>query len=61
MSFNGRRNVPTPINEPINSYAPGTPARAELKARLAAMAAERVDIPLFIGGREVRTGGTTTP
>ena len=56
MSFNGRRNIPTPINEPINSYAPGTPARAELKARLASMAGERVDIPLFIGGREVRTG-----
>ena len=56
MSFNGRRNIPTPVNEPINSYAPGTPARAELKARLASMAAERVDIPMFIGGREVRTG-----
>ncbi len=58
MSFNGRRNMPTPINEPVNSYAPGTPARAELKARLAEMAAERVDIPLFIGGREIWTGGT---
>ena len=56
MSFNGRRNIPTPVNEPINSYAPGTPARAELKARLAGMAAERVDIPMFIGGREIRTG-----
>ncbi len=58
MSFNGRRNIPTPINEPVNSYAPGTAARAELKTRLAEMAAERVDIPLFIGGREIRTGGT---
>jgi 1-pyrroline-5-carboxylate dehydrogenase len=56
MSFNGRRTIPTPINEPINSYAPGTPARAELKARLASMAGERVDIPMFIGGREIRTG-----
>jgi 1-pyrroline-5-carboxylate dehydrogenase len=58
MSFNGRRNIPVPVNEPINSYAPGTPARAELKARLASMADERIDIPLFIGGREVRTGTT---
>jgi 1-pyrroline-5-carboxylate dehydrogenase len=56
MSFNGRRHIPTPINEPINSYAPGTPARTELKARLASMAGDRVDIPLFIGGREVHTG-----
>jgi 1-pyrroline-5-carboxylate dehydrogenase len=56
MSFNGRRNIPTPVNEPVQSYAPGTPARAELKARLASMAGERVDMPLFIGGREVRTG-----
>jgi 1-pyrroline-5-carboxylate dehydrogenase len=58
MSFNGRRNIPVPVNEPINSYAPGTPARAELKARLASTADERIDIPMFIGGREVRTGTT---
>ena len=58
MSFNGRRAIPPPVNEPVNSYAPGTPARAELKARLSSMAGERVDIPLFIGGREVRTGHT---
>ena len=58
MSFTGRRHVPKPVNEPVQSYAPGTPARAELKARLKAMSAERTDIPLFIGGREVRTGDT---
>jgi 1-pyrroline-5-carboxylate dehydrogenase len=58
MSFNGRRAIPPPVNEPVQSYAPGTPARAELKARLSSMAGDRVDIPLFIGGREVRTGHT---
>ena len=57
-AFNGRRRVPTPVNEPVNSYAPGTPARAALKARLAEMSAERIDIPLVIGGKEVRTGQT---
>ena len=57
-AFNGRRRVPPPVNEPVNSYAPGTPARAALKARLAEMSAERVDIPLVIGGKEVRTGQT---
>jgi len=55
-AFAGVRRVPEPINEPINSYAPGTPQRAELKARLKSMAAEKVDIPLIIGGREIRTG-----
>jgi 1-pyrroline-5-carboxylate dehydrogenase len=57
-SFNGRRRVPPPVNEPIKSYAPGSPERASLKARLKTMAAETVDIPLFIGGKEIRTGET---
>jgi 1-pyrroline-5-carboxylate dehydrogenase len=57
-AFAGVRRVPPPVNEPINSYAPGTPQRAELKARLKSMAAEKIDIPLIIGGREIRTGNT---
>ena len=56
--FAGRRRVPRPENDPNLSYAPGTPARAELKNRLKQMAAETIDIPLIIGGREVRTGTT---
>jgi 1-pyrroline-5-carboxylate dehydrogenase len=55
-AFTGIRRVPPPVNEPIKSYAPGSPERAELKARLEQMAGERVDIPIVIGGREVRTG-----
>ena len=54
--FNGNRRVPPPVNEPIKSYAPGSPERAELKERLRSMSAERVDIPLIIGGNEVHTG-----
>jgi 1-pyrroline-5-carboxylate dehydrogenase len=54
--FNGRRRVPAPVNEPIKSYAPGSPERASLKARLKTMAAETVDMPLIIGGKEIRTG-----
>ena len=57
-AFNGNRRVPAPVNEPVRSYAPGSPERVELKARLKAMAAERIEIPLVIGGREVRTGVT---
>ncbi|HSM60972.1 MAG TPA: L-glutamate gamma-semialdehyde dehydrogenase [Longimicrobiales bacterium] len=50
--------VPAPINEPVLSYAPGTPERAALKERLAEMAGQQVEIPLVIGGEEVRTGDT---
>ncbi len=56
--FNGNRRVPIPLNEPVKGYAPGSPEKLELKARLKAMAAERVDIPVIIGGREIRTGAT---
>jgi 1-pyrroline-5-carboxylate dehydrogenase len=54
--FNGNRRAPMPVNEPIKSYAPGSPERAELKARLKSMSNERADIPLIIGGQEVHTG-----
>jgi 1-pyrroline-5-carboxylate dehydrogenase len=55
-NFNGTRRVPRPVNEPVKSYAPGSAERASLKERLASMAKERVDIPLIIGGKEIRTG-----
>jgi 1-pyrroline-5-carboxylate dehydrogenase len=54
--FNGNRRVPSPVNEPVKSYAPGSPERAELKARLRSMSNERVDIPLIIGGQEIHSG-----
>jgi 1-pyrroline-5-carboxylate dehydrogenase len=55
-AFNGHRRIPPPLNEPNRSYAPGTPERASLKARLQAMASERIVIPLVIGGKEIKTG-----
>jgi 1-pyrroline-5-carboxylate dehydrogenase len=54
--FSGVRRVPAPVNEPVKSYAPGSPERTELKARLKQMADERIEIPLIIGAEEVRTG-----
>ena len=54
--FSGTRRVPPPLNEPIKSYAPGSPERAALKARLKEISTERVDIPMIIGGEEIRTG-----
>ena len=54
----GITRVPTPVNEPNLGYLPGSPERAALKDRLKAMAGERIDVPVVIGGREVRTGRT---
>ena len=47
--------VPTPTNEPVKSYAPGSPEKAALKAQLAAYKATQVDVPMVIGGKEVHT------
>ena len=57
-AFGGHRRVPSPVNEPVKAYAPGSPEKAEVKARLRQMAGETIEIPLVIGGREVRTGET---
>ena len=48
--------VPVPVNEPVLSHAPGSAEREALKSQLDRMAGEVVEIPLIIGGREVRTG-----
>ena len=58
MTIAGITRVPPPVNEPNLGYLPGSPERAELKARLKEMAAQRIDIPVIIGGREIRTGRT---
>ncbi len=51
----GFYQVPLPVNEPIKSYAPGTPERAELKKMLAELRSKELDIPMYIGGQEVRS------
>ena len=56
MSAHGISRVPEPYNEPVRSYAPGTPEREELRVRLTEMESQQLDIPLVIGGEEVRTG-----
>jgi len=47
---------PLPTNEPVLSYAPGTPERSALKAALKTIASERPDLPHVIGGKELRDG-----
>jgi 1-pyrroline-5-carboxylate dehydrogenase len=58
MSAPGIFTPPPPVNEPAKSYAPGTPERAELQARLRSMADERISIPMVIGGKDVSTDET---
>ncbi len=53
---NARVTVPPGRNEPVLSYAPGSPEKAALKSQLETFAAGTVEIPLIIGGREVTTG-----
>ena len=55
---NGIFAVPAPVNEPVRSYAPDDPGRAPLKDKLRSMLSETIEIPVIIGGREVRTGNT---
>jgi 1-pyrroline-5-carboxylate dehydrogenase len=49
---------PPPHNEPVLGYEPGSPERSEVQSRLAEMAAEPIEIPVVIGGEEIRTGDT---
>ncbi len=56
--MSGSFNIPRPHNEPVLGYAPGTPERAALKAALGALGAEQADIPVVVGGREIRSGHT---
>ncbi len=51
-------HLPQPVNEPVRDYPPGSPERASLKARLDEMAGRQIEIPMVIGGEEVRTGRT---
>jgi len=58
--LSAQRRVPPALNDLNRTYAPGTPERAELKSRLSAMSAETIEIPVIIGGKEHRTGLTST-
>lgn len=50
--------IPTPKNEPVLGYAPGSTERTALKNALAEARGRQLDVPMFIGGQEVRTGNT---
>ena len=52
----GNFRIPYPKNEPVYSYAPGTPERKKLKDALEEAKANFVDVPMIIGGREIKVG-----
>lgn len=54
--MSGAFRIPVPVNEPVQSYAPGTPERAALKAAIRAVEGEVVEIPVVVGAKELRTG-----
>ena len=54
--MSGDVQVPIPVNEPVLPYTAGSPERKELKAKLGAMASQEIEIPVIIGGEEIRTG-----
>lgn len=56
----GFYKVPKAVNEPVKSYKPNSPERNELLATYKKMYNETVDIPFYIGGKEIRTGNTVS-
>ncbi|HXM38631.1 MAG TPA: L-glutamate gamma-semialdehyde dehydrogenase [Gemmatimonadales bacterium] len=56
--MNTSAKIPTPVNEPVLSYVPGTRERADLKQTLKDLSGRQIEIPVIIGGKEIRTGRT---
>jgi 1-pyrroline-5-carboxylate dehydrogenase len=56
----GLFNTPKPYNETVKSYAPGSPERSALKQALSEARSVQIDVPMYIGGEEVRTGKLKT-
>jgi 1-pyrroline-5-carboxylate dehydrogenase len=53
-------NVPKAVNEAVKSYAPNSPEKAAVLAAYRKMWNETIDVPMYIGGKEIRTGNTRT-
>lgn len=48
--------LPVPVNEPILNYGPGSPEKTGLKKKLVDLQSKEIEIPLIIGGKEIKTG-----
>ncbi len=53
-------NVPIAVNEPVKSYAPGSPERKEVLEAYKSMFNSKVEVPLYINGKDIKTGNTRT-
>lgn len=53
---NGYFQIKSPVNEPVKGYLPGSPEKAALKAELERQLANPVEVPIIIGGKEIRSG-----
>ena len=51
-------HVPKAVNEPVKSYAPNSPEKAAVLAAYKKMWNESIDVPMYIGSEQVRTGNT---
>ncbi|WP_052550465.1 L-glutamate gamma-semialdehyde dehydrogenase [Enhygromyxa salina] len=58
MSSFGSSPIPTPANEPVRDYAPGSPERARIEVELDRQLAAKIEVPLVIGGEKITTGNT---
>jgi 1-pyrroline-5-carboxylate dehydrogenase len=58
VTSHGLFRAPEPRNEPVRAYTPGSPERDEIRAKLDELASQELELPLVIGGGEVRTGDT---
>src|SRR4051812_19105473 len=57
---NAQFRVPPAVNEPVKAYAPGSAEKSELKAALACLKGEGIEIPLVIDGQHVRATETVS-
>ena len=53
-------NVPIAVNEPVKSYAPGSPERDAVLKAYKTMIKSKVEVPLYINGEDIKTGNTRT-
>src|SRR5918993_1002998 len=54
----GYFSYPMPVNEPVYNYAPGSAERKALQQTIKELKSQQADIPMYIGGKEIRTGNT---
>ena len=53
-------NIPKPENEPVKNYAPNSPEKKSLKTKISELKSTQIEIPVIIGGEEIKTGNTST-